>query len=557
MKKIFKPCKISNYLSIGLIMLIWFVTPLAVSGQSKYWITFTDKGDISQYTPEMILSPRALENRKRQGIGIDMYDYPVNSSYIQSLKLIGVKPVRISKWINGVTAYLKKDQLSLVSGLSFVRQLRPVGTTHVVSDENYTDPCDSIPFLNSYIQQLNMLGVDTLHQAGYTGKGVLIAVFDNGYFGVNATEGFRHLFDEEQIIATWDYVEGDEDVFGICSHCRHGTSVLSTLAAIIPEGITGTAPDADYILLRTENDSSETHQEEDNWVAAAEFADSLGAQIFSTSLGYRDGFTDGQKGYTIEDMDGNSTIITRAADIAASRGILVVNSAGNSGEGGIVAPADGDSVIAVGAVNICEEIAGFSSNGPSADGRIKPDVSALGQSVFVYRSNGTRSRANGTSFSCPLVSGLLACVVQAYPAATRTQVQDALIRSADRFANPDPLYGYGIPSAGMMQQLLGATLSSSKPEADISRFSLYPNPNSGTFFLTSFHQTYLGKIRLELFDTHGKKVFSDQTDGNNTVKKWEIQTFLPDGLYFYRLIPESYSVKATQGKMLINSTLEP
>ncbi len=557
MNKMFNPCKISNFLSFGFVMLLWFAFPLTTSGQSKYWITFTDKGDTSPYTPEMILSPRALENRQRQGIEIDRYDYPVNSSYVQSLKLIGVKPVRISKWINGVTAYLDDAQLPLVSGLSFVKQVRPVGATHIVSDENPTDPCDSIPFLNSYIQQLNMLGVDTLHQAGYTGKGVLIAVFDNGYFGVNATEGFRHLFDEEQIIATRDYVEGDEDVFGVCAHCRHGTSVLSTMAAIIPDEMMGAAPDADYILLRTENDSSETHQEEDNWVAAAEFADSLGAQIFSTSLGYRDGFTDGQIGYTIEDMDGNTAIITQAADIAASRGILVVNSAGNSGEGGIIAPADGDSVIAVGAVTICEELAGFSSNGPSADGRIKPDVSALGQSVFVYRSNGTRSRANGTSFSCPLVSGLLACIIQSYPAATRAQVQDALIRSANRFNNPDLLFGYGIPSGGIMQRVLGATLSSRKPVANISRFSLYPNPNSGTFFLSSFHHTYRGDIWLELFDTSGKSVFSDQIDSNNSVRKWEIQVFLPDGLYFYRLIPISDPAEATQGKVLINSTFEP
>ncbi len=549
---------ISVYILYFYLGVLFLMLPTTSIGQTKFWIEFTDKGNTSHILPQDILSPRAIANRVRQGISLDIHDYPVNTQYVQELKMIGITPIHTSKWINGISAYLNPSQIDMILQLPFVKRLQRVGGTYVADNEMAPISCDTLPFQGTFMHQLNMTGTDTLHMEGFTGKGVVIAVFDNGFLGVDQASGFQHLFENEQIIATWDYVEGDEDVYGPCSHCRHGTETLSAIAANDPEQIMGAAPDAEFILLKTENDSSETHQEEDNWVVAAEFADSLGAHIFSTSLGYFNGFTNGEVGYTLEDLDGNTAIITRAADIAASKGILVVNSAGNSGERGLVAPADGDSVIAVGAVNDCRQVAGFSSRGFSADGRIKPDVTTLGSRVYVINASDRVSRASGTSFSCPLISGLMACIIQAFPGANSSQMYDALIRAADRFEVPDREYGYGIPSSSHMRVFLGEILSNNEDLITPSkRFSLFPNPSSGTFFLTSFHTTSQSNLVFSLYSLEGRLVYKHQLSNVAPLVTKEISVNLPNGIYYYRINPLHTPSDVVQGKLVINTTFEP
>ena len=390
-------------LLIGL--LIWGTLGFS---QSKYWVFFTDKGDFQKVSPS--LSPEALQHRALRKIPLDVRDFPISPVYLSPFHQQDIHIQVRSRWLNAVSARLTEEEKVWVGSLPFVREIRPVAKgLHPTEME---EDCSNQPQVGTHWRQLNMIGLDVLHRNGWTGKSVNIAVFDNGFDAVDTLEGFEHLFEEYRVLATRDYVEGDETVYHPCVHCRHGTFVLSIMAAKMPGELMGSAPDAAYMLLKTENDSSETHQEEDNWVAAAEYADSLGAKVFNTSLGYR-WFDEGEGDYDWTELDGETAIITIAADIAASKGILVVNSAGNNAGAGINAPADGKQVLAIGAVDECAEYASFSSRGPSTDGRVKPDLSAMGEQTFILNPNGEVRRGNGTSFSAPLIAGLAACLWEA------------------------------------------------------------------------------------------------------------------------------------------------
>lgn len=313
-------------------------------------------------------------------------------------------------------------------------------------------PCDSLEGYDLPSWQLKSLGIDVLHANGYTGKGVRIAVLDNGFLNVDQIEGFRDI----KVLFQKDIVEKDDDVFGPCDgRCTHGTKVLSVLAAR-GTGMAGAAPDAEYLLFRTEDDRGESKMEEAYWAEAARLADSLGADILISSLGYLD-FDDGSQ-YAKQELDGRTAISTRAAQRAAQAGILVVTSMGNEGNDGITAPADADSILAVGAVTQDQVITSFSSRGPSGDGRTKPDVVAQGLAVYQLDKEGALTRGNGTSYSAPLVAGLAACLWQAVEAqgltAEAQDIRRAIIQSSDRVDRSDFNYGYGLPSGAEAFSLL-------------------------------------------------------------------------------------------------------
>ena len=525
-------------------------------GQDRYWISFTDKGDISAYRPTDLLSPSALKNRQLKGISLDHFDYPVNPEYTKALEMMGIRIKNRSRWFNAVSAFINEEDISQLLKLPFVEGIRPVrGSQRIAEVHPYQihpeSIADTLPFLGSYRNQLNMIGLDSLQELGFRGAGITIAVFDNGFLGVDTIQAFRHLFTEGRILAERDFVDADDSVYESCIHCRHGTQVLSILAALVPNAIQGSAPDASYILLRTENDASETPQEEDNWVAAAEYADSLGAQVFSTSLGYLDFFNNPADNYSREDLDGNTALITRAADIAASRGIIVVNSAGNEAEKGIAAPADGDSVIAVGAVNELKNRASFSSFGYTVDNRIKPDIMAVGEGTYLVNYNGRISRGSGTSFSCPILSGMLACVLQAHPGTSYGELYEALIRSADRFNQPDAFYGYGVPSAMTMYALLSGPTVSTRTWVEKGRWKLFPNPNSGTFSLSTLHSTSFDEILLEISNLDGKLVYSQSLFSPGKQKNLLIQLDISPGFYVYSLKNYREDVYIDSGKLII------
>jgi len=506
---------------IFLILFFWLCLFSSLKAQSTYWVVLTDKAESLSLAPEEVLSPKAIQNRQIRGISIDKKDYPVSQAYQAQLREMGIEIRYASRWFNAVAAPLTTAQLSQVQSLPFVKKIQPVAFYATTAKEDEI-LCDDVGFRGTAVRQLDMLEVDNLHQAGFDGEGVTIAVFDNGFDKVDSLPGFQHLFSQEKIIATYDFVDGDEDVFHGCSHCRHGTYVFSIISASMPGRLTGAAPGANYILLRTENDDSETPQEEINWIAAAEMADSLGAQILTTSLGYSN-FDGLANDYSAADFDGNTPLITRGADIAASRGMLVINSAGNNGRSGsyagINAPADGDSVLAIGSVNECEVYSAFSSRGPRVDGAVKPDLTAMGEETYFLHPDGSVRIGNGTSFSCPLVTGLAACLIEAFPDAGGVELAEILRKSGDRYANPTDQHGYGIPKASLAWELLQQTYPNAQAnkafpnEEFVSPFFnssliLFPNPSAGDISLSMDFLEGTQELMIRWIDIAGREVLA-------------------------------------------------
>lgn len=355
--------------------------------------------------------------------------------------------------------------------------------------------------------QLQMLGLDSFHRMGYTGKGVTIALMDAGFYRVDSFEAFKRLWQNNSIKYAYDFVDNDSTVFDTDAH---GMSVLSIVGGYLPDSLIGAAPDADFLLFRTENAANETHQEEFNWIKAMELADSMGADIIHSSLGYSL-FDSLQGDYTYFDMDGKSTFITRATDSAFARGMFITNSAGNSGEQPwryITAPCDGRFVLCVGAVDSFGQKAGFSSFGPSADGRVKPEVMAMGQKTTVINSLGYVTTGNGTSFSGPLMAGFVACLKQAHPWADNYRLYRAIIQSADRYNTPDSAYGYGIPNILKADSILKAMVHAENRMT--GRISIYPNPGKELLQINGVNENALVTIcdmqGRQLLQTHAGRL---------------------------------------------------
>jgi len=427
------------------------------------WIFFTDKGNnVHEYisSPNSVVSEKSLKRRSKvlgKSNLLNYADVPVNEFYLNELENIGISVKQKSKWFNGVSAYVSKEVLSQIASLNFVNQIDIVYQLK----KDYKEPVDenkteslfieqpagiySYNYGNSYTQ-LEQIGVPAVHNLGITGQGVTVAVMDAG-FNRLSHESFQSM----NIIAAWDFVNNDPGVGDSADMGTgtHGTQTLSTIGGFKEGKLIGPAFAADYILAKTENTDSETPIEEDNWIAAVEWADSIGVDVTSTSLGYIT-FDAPFQSYTWQSMDGNTCRITIAADLAVARGIVVVNSAGNEGfhstQNTLGAPADGDSVIAVGAVGSSGTRVSFSSVGNTVDGRIKPDVMAMGSGVVVAStySNTNYSTASGTSFSCPLAAGVAALILSHNPSLTPMQVRDAMRNTASRANNPDREYGWGI-----------------------------------------------------------------------------------------------------------------
>ncbi len=350
--------------------------------------------------------------------------------------------------------------------------------------------------------QINMLNADLLHQMGYTGEGITVSVMDNGFYNTNIIKAYDSV--RTRILGTWDFVNNEANVYNDGSH---GENVFSCMAANQPNVFVGTAPGAYYYLFTTEDDNAEWVMEEYNWAAAAEVADSVGAQIFSTSLGYSK--FDGDEGnHTYADLDGHSTVITNAANMAFSKGILVINSAGNEGAKPwryIIAPADGDSVMAIGAVDSTEKVVDFSSRGPNAAGRIKPDVCSQGRRSAVVTTNGFASYSDGTSFSCPIMSGCAASLWSAFPDKTAREIYDAIIISADHFWTPDNNHGYGVPNFYNAYLFLKTNYNNGILRVNDDAV-VYPNPFSNELNVSLFN-TDPKNHRIELFNLFGQKVY--------------------------------------------------
>ncbi len=400
--------------------------------------------------PEEFLSPKAIARRTKYNIPITTQDLPVNPAYLQKLRDMGVTVLKWSKWLNcAVVSVGDTSKIVDVYKLDFVidkpePQPKNYRYKKLKGKRINVEP-DSLEDIYDYglaTNQVTMLNVNKLHSLGYSGQGVTIAILDAGFMSVNKLESFDSLWANNQILGWYDYVDMDTTVFNVGDH---GRAVLSTIAANSLDFV-GTAPKASFWLFRTEDGDSETQMEEYNYAVACEKADSVGVDIIHSSLGYSE-FDVDETSYTYDDMNGNTAISTIAADIAASKGIIVTVSAGNEGDGSwtyLTAPSDGDSVLCVGAVNFRRKYAYFSSKGPSSDGRIKPDACAQGYSIYAQGRKKFETMS-GTSFSGPITAGAVACLFQAFPNATNMQILDAVRLSASQIKNPDDELGYGIP----------------------------------------------------------------------------------------------------------------
>ncbi|MFH0841485.1 MAG: S8 family peptidase [Bacteroidota bacterium] len=523
-------------------ILTFFYSFAYLSGQEKqyiyfYRVYFSDKGIYtpSDFSASDLLSERAIERRTRDNIECpDMRDLPVFPDYIRSVASLGLTLHSTSRWMN--TGLFKSDKPADTSQILFfpfvaeVKMVKSPLTKGSSSDKLDFPMYGADP--SAYDRPVAMLNGQALHGSGFDGDGVLIAVLDGGFFNGNLISSLQHLRNRKGIKATYDFISNDTYVY---DYHYHGTAVLSVLAGILEGLIEGSAPGADFLLLRTEDTMSEFPVEEDFWAAGAEFADSAGADIISSSLGYFT-FDDPSLNYQFRDFDGDRAFVTRAADIAASKGILVLASAGNERNKTwkrILAPSDGDSVISVGAVDGNNLISAFSSAGFSADGRVKPDNAAMGVSLPVQTETAVTGRSSGTSFSCPVLSGMAACLMQAVPDARNTEIIDALHSSADRYTMPDSLYGYGIPDLLKALERLQELRVNKPGEESLA----WPNPTRGS--LEIIFRDPPGSVKIEIFNSLGR-VFCTRDFreyAGRSLPVTELQN-RQGGVYFIRIITD-------------------
>jgi serine protease AprX len=430
----------------------------------KYYVQLSDKNDTvySISKPGAFLSQRALDRRINQHIKIIQNDVPVDKHYVQQIAGTGVAILCRTRWLNGlVISTNDSTKITKIKSFPFVVSMKRIqgSFSKVENDSKFamevTFPsAKTVPFnaakatlaynYGTSFSQVNMLGGVALHNNGFSGKGIVIAVLDAGFKSANTLTAFDSLRKNKQIIGTWDFVSQDSMVY---EDDEHGMNVLSCMAGNIPGQLIGTAPKANYYLFRTEDASAEYIGEEYYWIAGAEYADSVGVDIISSSLGYNT-FDDATQNHSYPDLNGKTTPIAIAATIASRKGILVLVSAGNEGTSSwkkILSPADADSIIAVGAVDGNKIRSDFSSMGPSSDSRVKPTVAAQGSNVVVAALSGGTQSANGTSFSCPLMAGMAACIWQSQRTRTNIELYNLIKKSADHFLHPDSLTGYGIP----------------------------------------------------------------------------------------------------------------
>ncbi|WP_420148384.1 S8 family serine peptidase [Spirosoma sp.] len=472
------------------IVLLLLIQTTGFGQASKYLVLLRDKvnSPYSVNKPEQFLSARSIQRRQKQNITVLERDLPVNPAYVTQLQQAGAKVWYTSRWLNAVLVEADNATITAVQALPFVKGLefnRPLSSIRSITEPRVNSQhkfgsarvAAEAP-LNYGVSsdQITQIGADKMHQQGYHGEGMLIGVLDAGFRNANTVSFLKPVFDEKRVLATFDFVNKETSVYEDDSH---GLEVLSTIAATADGQLYGTAYKASFILLRTEDAATERQIEEANWLFGAEYADSAGVDVINSSLGYFE-FDNTSTSYTYQNMDGKTALCTRAAQIATETGMVVVASAGNEGADTwryISAPADAVSVLAIGAVTQTGQRASFSSFGPSADGRIKPDLAARGQGTVLGQPTGTVGISNGTSFSSPLVAGLVAGFWQSNPRLTAAQVTEALRRSGSQYSAPNDQLGYGIPNFERASAY-AQTLVPLATEPETIPLLVYPNPFS-------------------------------------------------------------------------------
>jgi hypothetical protein len=425
----------------------------------KYWIEFTDKNNSPYCTcrPAEFLSARALERRAQAGIEVVENDLPVSPAYIKELTNKGLTIHSVSRWLNAAVIIADTNAVKTIAALPFVQRITYLGphlkfrnprnraTKKRIPVLDYPKPGGADNPLGYTTLQNTLLNLAPLYAAGHRGANIWVGVMDGGFTHVDTMPFFDSVALQGRLHPGWDFVERDGSLY---ESAQHGTAVLSVMAANLPGYFVGTAPDATYFLIKTEDTGGEFPVEETNWIAGAEWADSIGIDVINASLGYTS-FNDTTLSHTFAELDGRTAIGSRGATIAATKGMIICNSAGNEGDGTwhyIGVPADAPGIIAVGAVDNNGARASFSSFGPSADGRIKPDLMAPGDEVVVAGNVGVNlGVSSGTSLASPMLTGALATLWSAFPEKTGAEIMAAVFESADQATEPDNARGYGLP----------------------------------------------------------------------------------------------------------------
>ncbi len=530
-----------NLLKIFLLTLpLWGLGGFSFA-QNKYFVLFKDKAN-SPYSvskPEQFLSERSIKRRVNQKIKVTERDLPPNTAYISELAKLG-KVIYKSRWFNGALVEATEANFESIKKLPFYRGIEGKGditkarTQNIVEILNQKNKFEALAPADNGLSanQLAMMGVDKMQEKNLRGEGMWIGVLDSGFQNADKIATFKHLFDEKRIIGTYDFVSNEKSVY---EDHNHGTNVLSCMAAFTDNQIVGTAPKASYLLLKTEDVGSETKIEEAYWLFGAEYADSVGVDVINTSLGYTE-FDSPAQNYVIKNLDGETAIITRAADFASETGILVVCSAGN--EGGVTwqkigTPADADLVISVGAVNASKVRASFSSMGGKFTTKVKPELAAQGQGTIVINTAGNASSSNGTSFSSPLLAGMAASFWAKYPQFTAMEIRDILIKSGSQYAKPDSLLGYGIPDFTRAEEIaktfVPVVLNTEEEAANSIEVS--PNPFNSEINVKILKPSVLNQYDVALIDAKGAVLNEFKAYEN----QFKIQIDLPTGLYFLKV----------------------
>ncbi|KAF5037546.1 Subtilase family protein [anaerobic digester metagenome] len=549
-----------------LFLFLFPVILLHAQEKTLYVIKLADKGN-SRYSiakPTAFLSAKSIERRLRQNIPIDEADLPVNPDYMEEISREGAEIIYSSKWLN--TLIVRVNNQSILTRLvakPFIKSIysndrlfdkkqgnksffeKEYISESFVTNSHYKN--SSSPNSLNYgasSNQISMIALNSMHDLGYLGSGMTIAVIDAGFRSANTMAAFENLRNNNAIKGTRDFVLPGNNVYQN-NISTHGTYVLSIMGGWLPGQLIGTAPNADYWLLRSEDANSEYLMEEYYWVSAAEFADSVGADIINSSLGYTT-FDNPADNHTYADMDGNTTVITRGADWAASRGILVVSSAGNSGNSSwkyISAPADGDSVLTVGAVNAQGIYASFSSTGPTYDGRIKPDVTAQGAGCVVATIPEGIANGDGTSFSSPIIAGAAACLWQANPSYSAQEILNALKQSASLASKPNNQLGWGIPDVMKASgQLMAIIVQESDP---FESLNAYPIPLTQDQLMVSLDMGKPKNIDIRIFNAFGKEIYLRNNiqvqSGKNLIALNQMEPLLK-GIYMLQ-VSDGYHVR--------------
>ncbi|MBC7388683.1 MAG: S8 family peptidase [Opitutaceae bacterium] len=532
------------YLSMAMSKVL-FITLFILFGsrtfaqKSYFFIHFKDKPGSKEFFE---VTSRSSLRRTHQNLKFDYSDLSVDTSYINSIsKVPDLRIILSSKWLNGVLINSENSSLKVISQLPFVNSVTFVSKNTKDGIGNSLleyQSTSSFDYGNAGFQ-VQSLKADKMHDMCLNGAGIYIAVFDGGFQNANQIQSLAHIFQQNRLKFTYNIVENQSDVF---SRHVHGTNVLSCLAGYSPGKLIGTGFGSDFALIITEDVKSEKKIEEYYWLKGAEMADSLGVDIISSSLGYYT-FDDTSENHQLSELDGKTTVITKAAAMAARKGILVVNSAGNNYNVNswrkIVFPCDADSILSVGAVDNNFSKSSFSAIGPSEDGRIKLEVSAFGSGVTINNSGNSFYSGSGTSYSAPLITGLAAGLWQSNRGLTNIQIRNAIIQSSSLYLSPNNEIGYGIPDFEKAYNLLNSKFFTRCKEQTNS-YDLYPNPVSD--LLTIQSNNFSEGTEYYLFDLNGKEITNGIINVQSFAKLKLDFTYLGPGIYILKIGDKQYKI---------------